>query len=290
MTNSENRDPDSNSDQLPLSVWLKGDEPYFQDFSLDAEEVMEQLGIKRSRLRQISGNELRVGRKRVERYIRPFYRPEDVDKYLSWTRATASHQKSSQMLNTAAEKLSSQSKAVLEHMTSAEQKLLNQLEVNGDGINRSFKAAAIIQNQLISLLKQLHSTSLRAANAQHDFFNKTLLPRLEQSQNAWQEAHSNLSRLSSINEAFLESIGLIQSNHQVLLELQLKLEKFEAHQEGLGLSLEELRGELAEQTKQPVLRRHQPARKLIPRPHKEKTHHSRQPRQRYKRRLISKPH
>ncbi|MCB9229341.1 MAG: hypothetical protein H6618_06995 [Deltaproteobacteria bacterium] len=93
-------------EELPMSISLMGHEPYYSEFSMDAEMVMQQLGIKRSRLRQISGNELRVGRKRVEHHIRPFYRPDDVESYLSWTRRTASHQKSSEALRSAAKELS----------------------------------------------------------------------------------------------------------------------------------------------------------------------------------------
>ena len=62
---------------------------------------MHALGIKRSRLTQISGRDLRVGRVRVDRYIRPVYRSNDIEKYLAWTRATASHQKSSDAIKTA---------------------------------------------------------------------------------------------------------------------------------------------------------------------------------------------
>lgn len=88
--------------ELPMIVWLRGDEPYAGAFRLEAEQVMEQLGIRRSRLTQIAGKELRVGRMRRGRYVSPVFRQEDVDAYLSWTRATASHLKSSTVLQDAA--------------------------------------------------------------------------------------------------------------------------------------------------------------------------------------------
>ena len=106
MQEQENQTQSKAAADLPMSVTLQGNEPYFGEFSMDAETVMEKLGIKRSRLRQISGFELRVGRKRVERYIKPFYRSEDVDSYLSWTRQTATHKKSSEALQSAARELS----------------------------------------------------------------------------------------------------------------------------------------------------------------------------------------
>ncbi|NRA45444.1 MAG: hypothetical protein HRU09_10870 [Oligoflexales bacterium] len=261
MENSETPESNLGSNELPLCVWLKGDEPYFKDFCLDAEEVMEQLGIKRSRLRQISGNELRVGRKRVERYIRPFYRPDDVEKYLSWTRATASHQKSSQMLNSAAEKLSAQSKAVLEHLSSTEQKLTQQLEANENSFKDSIKSVARTQEQLIKFLKQYGSSLLKGGNLQKEFFDKTLLPLMVQNQKAWKETQTGLSRLASINEAFLESIGIIQSDHQILIELQMKMSAFETNQNSIELKFESLVSSLEEQQPKLQLRRHQPNRK-----------------------------
>lgn len=91
--------------ELPLTVWLRGDEAYVPDFTLDAEQVMGELGIRRSRLTQISGKELRVGRIRRGRVVVAVYRPEDVATYKTWTRATASHVKSSAVLNEAAASL-----------------------------------------------------------------------------------------------------------------------------------------------------------------------------------------
>lgn len=86
-------------DDLPMIVWLRGDEPHFNDFSMDVDAAMAELGIRRSRLTQISGKELRVGKKRIERYIRPVFRPADIAAYKTFTRSTVSHMKSSQVLD-----------------------------------------------------------------------------------------------------------------------------------------------------------------------------------------------
>lgn len=95
-------------EDLPMVLWLRGDEEIIDEFTMDAEAAMTALGIKRSRLTQISGRELRVGRIRIDRYTRPVYRPKDVQAYLEWTRASASHQKSSQAIEMAAQKLEAQ--------------------------------------------------------------------------------------------------------------------------------------------------------------------------------------
>ena len=95
-------------EDLPMIVWLVGTEPWFSEFSLEADHVMASLGIKRTRLTQIAGRELRVGRVRRGRYISPVFRPEDVEQYLNWSRAPSTHIKSSTMLSEAADMLKEQ--------------------------------------------------------------------------------------------------------------------------------------------------------------------------------------
>lgn len=99
--------------ELPKVIWLQGDEPFFEEFNLRAEDVMSRLGIRRSRLNQISGRELRVGKTRVNQYMRPVYRPRDVEEYLEWTRPTATHKRSSEELHEARTKLEEQSEEMM---------------------------------------------------------------------------------------------------------------------------------------------------------------------------------
>lgn len=96
-------EPNEKAEELPMIVYLKGDEDFANEFSINADEAMNRLGIKRSRLTQISGRELRVGKIRHDRYIRPIYRVEDIESYINWTRPTASHKKSSDLLSQALE-------------------------------------------------------------------------------------------------------------------------------------------------------------------------------------------
>ncbi len=100
------------AEELPMVVWLRGDEPHFEAFTVDADEAMRRLGLKRSRLTQISGRELRVGRRRQGRYIKPYYRNDDIERYIEWVRPTASHDKSSRILFDAAEELAQKSTLV----------------------------------------------------------------------------------------------------------------------------------------------------------------------------------
>ena len=95
-----------------MCVWLRGDSEV-DGFVMSAEEVMAALNIKRSRLTQISGRELRVGRRRVDRYIKPFYRQEDVFAYRAWTRASATKQKNAELVDRAAGEIEHRNKRLL---------------------------------------------------------------------------------------------------------------------------------------------------------------------------------
>jgi hypothetical protein len=95
---------------------------------MDADAAMEALSIKRSRLTQIAGKELRVGRVRVDRYIRPVFRSRDIEQYLNQTRATASHQKSSDVLNSAAGLLCQQVDRMEARLEVINQNLMSQME------------------------------------------------------------------------------------------------------------------------------------------------------------------
>lgn len=102
--------------ELELVVWLEGHEPYVADFCLNADQAMAKLGIKRSRLNQISGKELRVGRIKSGRYIKPMYREEDIESYLQWTRPTASHQASKRALESATAGIETKLDSLADHL------------------------------------------------------------------------------------------------------------------------------------------------------------------------------
>ena len=201
--------------ELPLSLWLRGDEVYFDEFSLDADSVMDKLGIKRSRLRQISGHELRVGRKRMDRYTRPFYRPQDVQDYLDWTRPTASHQKSSRLLNSAAENLSSQSQVLNQKLDSVETSVSQQVS-SLIRLSRELNANVNhCHSQIIAQIRQFSKSQVSQISL--DRHTKDLT----QIRSQWQQIKSSLDDLSRTGDIFVEALGLIQSNHQTIVKLQL---------------------------------------------------------------------
>jgi hypothetical protein len=143
-------------DSLPMVVWLRGDEPYFEQFSYDADTAMAELSIKRSRLTQISGKELRVGRVRMGRYIKPVFRKEDLEKYKSWTRPTASHKKSSTLIDDATQILTAKAE-YLESLLAS-----NSLE---DSITAKFERSFSEIRTLLTTLKTDNSQRLNTLEA-----------------------------------------------------------------------------------------------------------------------------
>ena len=109
-----NTTQDMSNNCLPMIVWLRGDE---EEFTLTAEDVMATLDIKRSRLTQISGRELRVGRRRVDRYLKPFYRPTDVHSYQEQTRAALTRQRSAAAVSSVAADIEARHKSMLQATT-----------------------------------------------------------------------------------------------------------------------------------------------------------------------------
>lgn len=108
---------------LPMIVFLDNDNN--SDFDISADEAMAELGIKRSRLSQISGRELRVGKKRIDRYLRPYYRRVDLLAYKDRTRPSTTKQQASEALLEAAQLIEVRVKALLQSTNEQFQKNLD---------------------------------------------------------------------------------------------------------------------------------------------------------------------
>jgi len=134
---------------LPMMINFRGDEDIAKDFSFSAEQAMELLGIKRSRLNQISGRELRVARMRVDGYLRPIYRPSDVEEYLSWTRAPVTHKRSSEAIDDAVLRLENQARQIREDLENEENSLSEEISSGIAILDKN------IQNQMQILRRSL---------------------------------------------------------------------------------------------------------------------------------------
>jgi hypothetical protein len=136
------------TDSLPMVINFRGDEPMAGDFSVSAEKAMDLLGIKRSRLNQISGRELRVAKMRVDGYVRPIYRLADVEEYLSWSRAPVTHKRSSEAIDDAVGRLESQA-----------QELKDELMGEGNALHETvIRAVAILESSLSNQMKILRKS------------------------------------------------------------------------------------------------------------------------------------
>ena len=194
---------------LPMVVWLTGDEPYFSDFKLDAEAVMGALNIKRSRLTQISGRELRVGRTRIDRYIRPMYREEDVQEYLTWTKPTATSKRSSEMVEQAAAALAEQSALI-------EKTLKEPMAANQRHILRATSQVEGYIDQLLPRIDALLKVNEATQHEEMILAFRQLTDKLQQSQSL--ETHQLQQAIDKL-QTRVESWHL---GYQQSLSLQMK--------------------------------------------------------------------
>ena len=79
-------------------LYLEAHDPRAQEFNCNAQEAMEALGIKRSRLTQISGQTLPCARIKIGRYQRPMYRKKDLEQYIAHLRIPASRAQTSHII------------------------------------------------------------------------------------------------------------------------------------------------------------------------------------------------
>lgn len=79
-------------------LYLDLHDPRAAQFDVGADEAMEALGIKRSRLTQISGRTLPCARIKIGRYVRPMYRHQDIENYRSRLRIPQSRAHAAQII------------------------------------------------------------------------------------------------------------------------------------------------------------------------------------------------
>ncbi len=242
---------------LPMVVFLKGDEEFSPEFSIDAEGAMSMLGIKRSRLTQISGKELRVGRIRVDRYIRPMYRQKDLEDYQSWTRATASHQSSSQALQNIGRELVNNwqdlavvhyrehSQRILKLQSTLQQTLNLSLRQISDGVHKEMARQNLegqqdrqLLNKLLNIMQQLReSVGILMKELKNEWGTSREL--YESLNREWRESQqlialfrkdlSSLSRLTA--DHLSHSAEVMKENSERLQFLERELNKWQHNQE-----------------------------------------------------------
>lgn len=195
-TQYESAQPINPLDQsdLPMIVWLKGDEPFADEFSLDADAAMAALGIKRSRLTQISGRELRVGRIRIDRYTRPVYRREDVEIYKQWTRPTATHLRSSSVITDAAKKLEQHTEQITQELK--------------EGLSEQVASLAQALAELRGESQEQNATALHQIKETSDEIKQSFLLCIEGHQDEFNERTSSLlQEVEGLREQVQDILG-----------------------------------------------------------------------------------
>ena len=232
-------------ESMPMLIWLRGDEPICSEFTMDADTVMVELGIKRSRLTQIAGKELRVGRMRVGRYTRPVFRPSDVLAYKGWVRASASHLKSSRAIEDAAAKLEQETSTLADKVkdaASAELEILTEKMLALHQISQRFFAdfAEGISRKLDDELARVEAMETRRNHRDHEVMSAfASLSEIVQSQVLSQvQAHNNL-----VQAAVVSMTGAIQSQRVELQDLGSDIRSQKEDLQTLACQLESARSQ-----------------------------------------------
>jgi len=222
---------------LPLLVWLRGDEPYFDSFTLDADQVMNDLGIKRSRLTQISGKELRVGRKRDGRYVRPVYRAEDVAAYKEWSRAPATQVRSTELVTEMMDRFEEN----IQNFSNARKEILEEF--------KDFLTPELIRTQRevfwkIESLEHFHADRLNAVQQQTRDHLNTLVQSLNEVSTARVQDFRN--DLSDLWKSSMEKLLQIETTQRELMDYNRMMvekvqESLHAMQNHFTTEIEQLR-------------------------------------------------
>jgi hypothetical protein len=216
--------------QLPMIINLRGDEELVDEFNWDADQVMEFLGIKRSRLTQISGKELRVARIRRDRYLRPVYRESDVRDYQEWTRATATHQSSSRAIEQAIDSLDDRFSDILvvlqekllqyeERSTALLKKQFHQLNDAGFTRFQTLRDEAETQNALSERQEKQQIRVLDHLARQHEIL-QTSQKELQDMRSFLASFHQDIRALLVAQQALRREMEEAQSSLQTTLDEQ----------------------------------------------------------------------
>lgn len=223
--------PSQSDSNLPMIVHLLGNEDFVDEFDYDAQMAMDFLGIKRSRLTQISGRELRVGRIRQDRYIRPVFRRKDLENYRNWTRSTATHQSSSQAIDQAVQKLEDQ-------FDLFEKQTIPGMTATLSGFSRSIlDYLRCWSASLTSKLKKQFSQTWKRMDQYHDILFRSFSEMkidLEEIDSKQQATHERLAKVESLAAEMFTDLSRLKAKIDQLAEAQKQatsdLESRQIHQ------------------------------------------------------------
>ncbi len=213
--------PSHQGEGLPLVVWLKGDEPFFDEFYLDAEDAMAFLDIKRTRLSQISGREVRVGRVKSGRYIVPRYRKVDLVAYLEHTRAPATHQKAALL----SEKIENTLDVWDKRLSAQMETLLQEIEksVGTVILGEGDKTRTYVYEYIKAVNSSLHRELFKTNQEVRSWINKHFSISDDKTSTMSLQIRDVISRLCKIET----SMALIPEIHKLGLDLQTRYKSIE---------------------------------------------------------------
>lgn len=240
------------SQSLPMVLVLKQDDRLAMEFSLDAQAVMEELGIKRSRLTQISGRELRVARIKMGQYIRPMYRPDDVSEYKNWSRATATHQKASSMVQHAADSLQNQAEKLSHTLTDSIEEFSSTLSESLSSIRSDLIQERLDRKENLDHFKEdILSTLNQSSNIHQEFLQNSSSSILDKLFQIEQKLLSLQDIKDCLGKVFENIAGKIESSDNLVEKLTSLIEsQFETYKNNYERMFETIKSILQYQKEQ----------------------------------------
>lgn len=240
------------SEPLPMILVLKQEDRLALEFSLDAQAVMEELGIKRSRLTQISGRELRVARIKMGQYIRPMYRPDDVNEYKSWSRATATHQKASSMVQHAADSLQNQAEKLSHTLTDSIEEFSSTLSESLSSIRSDLIQERLERKENLDHFKEdILSTLNQSSNIHQEFLQNSSSSILDKLFQIEQKLLSLQDIKDCLGKVFENIAGKIESSDNLVEKLTSLIEsQFETYKNNYERMFETIKSILQYQKEQ----------------------------------------
>ena len=240
------------SEPLPMILVLKQEDRLALEFSLDAQAVMEELGIKRSRLTQISGRELRVARIKMGQYIRPMYRPDDVNEYKSWSRATATHQKASSMVQHAADSLQNQAEKLSHTLTDSIEEFSSTLSESLSSIRSDLIQERLDRKENLDHFKEdILSTLNQSSNIHQEFLQNSSSSILDKLFQIEQKLLSLQDIKDCLGKVFENIAGKIESSDNLVEKLTSLIEsQFETYKNNYKRMFETIKSILQYQKEQ----------------------------------------
>ena len=161
-SNADTKNKDKDYSEETKILYLSTADPRILEYDCSAAQAMEILGIKRSRLHQITGSKLACARIKIGRYLRPMYKKSDLTDYLHSLRSPLSKAKSQKIFD---DSLNSLKNFIHEIKNLKDEKYFNNKAINKNYLSQDLHNT--LQNLTTLIKKCLNNLEKKSLHAHH---------------------------------------------------------------------------------------------------------------------------